>query len=112
MILTEPRAEPGELQRRTGWELKPEGLCKADMCIPVHERLSGDAIAVETLAHALRMPLVHDVAHGIWCLGPPAGRALEAATAPDLVLPDLDGVPFALASLRGQKVFLLAWASW
>jgi hypothetical protein len=34
------------------------------------------------------------------------------AEAPDLVLPDRDGNPFALSSLRGHKVALVAWASW
>jgi hypothetical protein len=28
------------------------------------------------------------------------------------VLPDFDGKPFDVASLRGRKVLLLAWASW
>lgn len=40
------------------------------------------------------------------------GHALTSAQAPDLELPDLDGRPFALQSLRGQKVLLVAWASW
>jgi hypothetical protein len=32
--------------------------------------------------------------------------------APALQLPDADGNPFDLASLHGQKVLLVAWASW
>jgi hypothetical protein len=33
--------------------------------------------------------------------------------APELVLPDLrTDKPFALSGLRGQKVLLVAWASW
>jgi peroxiredoxin len=32
--------------------------------------------------------------------------------APELELPDLSGRSFALSSLRGQKVVLIAWASW
>jgi len=49
----------------------------------------------------------------VWCLGPEAlGRALTTAQAPDLILPDYQGNPFALSSLRGQKVLLVAWASW
>ncbi len=36
--------------------------------------------------------------------------APDAPEAPDLVLPDLDGQPFELASLRGQKVVLVAWS--
>ena len=41
-------------------------------------------------------------------LGAGPGHAL----APELTLPDLDGRPFELSSLRGQKVVLAAWASW
>ena len=32
--------------------------------------------------------------------------------APELELPDADGNTFKLSSLRGQKVVLVAWASW
>ena len=38
--------------------------------------------------------------------------APESAEAPDFTLPDLDGRPFRLSVLRGQKVVLVAWASW
>ena len=31
---------------------------------------------------------------------------------PDIVLPDRHGRDFALRSLRGTKVFMIAWASW
>jgi peroxiredoxin len=31
---------------------------------------------------------------------------------PNLELTDIDGHPFRLASLRGKKVLLVAWASW
>jgi hypothetical protein len=79
----------------------------------VRDRLPGNAIDVTTLSDALRMPLLVDEEHGLWCLGPQAsGRALQTAVAPDFVLPDLDGREFALSSLHGQKVFLVAWASW
>jgi hypothetical protein len=36
----------------------------------------------------------------------------DSAAAPNLVLPDVHGRPFELASLRGTRVLLLAWASW
>jgi hypothetical protein len=60
------------------------------------------------------MPVLHDDSHGVWSVGPASvtGRALATAEAPDLVLPDLNGDPFVLSSLRGQKVVLMAWASW
>jgi peroxiredoxin len=40
------------------------------------------------------------------------GRALTTAKVPEIVLPDLDGNEVAISSLRGQKVLLVAWASW
>ena len=46
-------------------------------------------------------------------LAVPTGHALASAEAPELELPDLrTGELFRLSSLRGQKVMLLAWASW
>ena len=113
MIVTGPSISSSELERRTGWSLRPEGLCRGDVCVPFTDVASPEAIDVASLSKALRMPLVADETHKFWCLGPQAtGRALQTAEAADLVLPDIDGNPFELRSLRGQKVFLLAWASW
>jgi hypothetical protein len=112
MILTTLQVDPTELERRTGWQIKPEGACKADRCVPLPASSPG-RIDVAALAERLGMPLLQDAAHDVWCLGPEAGsHALTSAEAPDLVLSDLDGHPFALQSLRGQKVLLVAWASW
>ena len=59
------------------------------------------------------MPLVEDSAHGIWALGPRSGgRVLDTAEAPNLVLDGFDGSTFDVATLRGRKVLLVAWASW
>jgi hypothetical protein len=101
-----------ELERATGWHLKPEGLCRDDVCVPF---VAPDANAIDlaAAARALRRPLVQDATHGLWALGAEAGgHALASATAPDFELPDVDGRPFRLSSLRGQKVLLVAWASW
>jgi hypothetical protein len=58
------------------------------------------------------MALVREDEAALWALGPESlgDRALVSAEAPDLVLDDLDGTPFQLSSLRGQKVVLVAWA--
>jgi hypothetical protein len=99
---------PAELERRTGWEIKPEGACRGQVCVP----LPGPFNLTE-LARRPRMPLVHDEAHGLWALGPQAeGQAMASAELPDIVLPDRRGDDFALRSLRGTKVFMIAWASW
>jgi hypothetical protein len=116
MILTEPRAGRAEFTARTGWRLEPEGACRGDLCIPLPEGQGGgqdEWVDVPAVAERLGMPLLHDEAAGLWCLGPEAlGRVLQTAEAPDLRLPDWRGEPFALSSLHGQKVLLLAWASW
>jgi hypothetical protein len=127
MILERLEVSPQELERRTGWEIKPEGACKAGRCIAlpasadsVEGSLEGNLkgnlegnLKAGTLSERLGMALVHDDAHGLWALGPEAGgRALGSAEMPDVVLPDRNGSPFSLRSLRGTKVILVAWASW
>jgi hypothetical protein len=108
VILERLDVPPAELERRTGWTIKPEGACRAEQCVPLR-----DPFDVRDLAERLGMPLVHDEAHDLWALGPAAGgRELATAELPDIVLPDRQGRDFALRSLRGTKVFMIAWASW
>ena len=112
MILDRLDISAAEFQEMTGWAIKPEGACKGDVCVPLGE-LGADPFDAVGVASRLGMPLVRD-GSGVWALGPESvgGHALTTAVAPDLVLPDLDGNPFALRSLRGKKVVLAAWASW
>jgi hypothetical protein len=112
VILERLQVRPEELQARTGWELKPEGLCKADRCVPLPAD-TRDPIDVRVLAERLGMALVHGERHGLWALGPESGdHALLSAELPEISLPDRHGDPFSLSSLRGTKVLLVAWASW
>ena len=111
MILERLEVTPEELRARTGWELKPEGLCKADRCVPFDD--VGDRLDVGLIADRLGMALLHDEAHGLWALGPESGeRALMSAEMPDVTLPDRHGNPFSLSALHGKKALLVAWASW
>ncbi len=116
MILEQLDASPADLHRETGWELKPEGACKNDRCVPLGlDRNAGvpDRFDVRVLADKLGMPIVHDEANGLWALGPESGgHFLDSAALPEITLPDVDGNPFSLSSLRGKKVLLVAWASW
>jgi hypothetical protein len=108
MIVERLDFPPAELEQRTGWAVKAEGACRDDVCVPLARPFD-----LRDLARRLGMELVHDEAHGLWALGPEAsGRALHSAELPDIVLPDRNGEDFALRSLRGTKVCMIAWASW
>ena len=112
MISTTTTVGTDEFERQTGWAIKPEGACKDDRCIPL-PRPMADAVDLHEIAGQLNMPLIHDEDTGLWCLGPEAGgKALASSQAPDLELPDWHGDTFRLASLRGTKVLLVAWATW
>jgi hypothetical protein len=124
VILTGTRVGLDELEARTGWSVKPQGACKGEVCVPLPPEARPDpdpdadehgTIDVTALAERLGMPVVHDPDQGLWAVGPETkvtGRALSTATLPDITLPTVDGTPFDLTSLRGQKVLILAWASW
>lgn len=115
VILTSTTLDAATFERATGWELKPEGACKGELCVPLRDAASDDGdLDVEVVAERLGMGLVHDADADLWALGPETvgGHALTSAAAPDLTLPDRHGEPVALAELRGRKVLLVAWASW
>jgi hypothetical protein len=113
VILTAPQVDPGEFAARTGWELKPEGACKGDRCVPLPDSMRDGPVDAAQLAERLGMALVADEANGMWALGPESGgRSLSSARMPDLELPDRHGRPFALQSLRGTRFVMIAWASW
>jgi hypothetical protein len=109
MILDHVDIDAREFTAGTGWEIKPEGACMGDVCVPL-ERDGG--FDLQSIARQLRMALVHDADEGLWALGPASleSRALASAEAPDFSLPDFDGNEFRLSSLRGQKVLLVSWA--
>jgi hypothetical protein len=107
MILNQLDVDAHTFQAETGWEIKPEGACKGEVCVPL-----ADGFELSSTAERLGMALVHDAEQGVWALGPESlnGRALVTAEAPDLILSDLDGKEFQLSSLRGQKVVIVSWA--
>jgi hypothetical protein len=119
VLLNDLVVDAGEFAARTGWTIKPEGACKGEVCVPLPDDVraadGSGRIDVAALAGRLGMPLVQHEGTDLWALGPetaPTGRALTTAVAPELTLPDANGMPFSLSSLRGQKVVMVAWASW
>ena len=101
-----------------GWELKAEGLCRADACVPLSDRTvverPGGVDLVATAAAPGRLVVV-DVDAGLAVVSASADerhRALYDRIAPNFTLPDLDGMPCSLSDWSGRKRLLVAFASW
>ena len=100
-----------DAERATGWTLKPEGMCRDDLCVPMPVREG--RVDVAAFWARLDRPVVRS--GETWVLGAGAEQrnsALARLMAPDFTLPDVNGVPHTLSALRGKKVFLCTWASW
>lgn len=110
-----------DLTQVTGFVVKPEGLCRDEICIPVPpagpvfvDPTTG-AVDIAAFWRHLGHPVVHDSAGTVFVLGIGTGerrRTLATREAPDFQLPDLDGRLSRLSDFRGRKVFLATWASW
>jgi hypothetical protein len=117
VIVNELEVDAAAFEAATGWAVRPEGACRGEVCVPLPSEASPAAgrLDLGVVARRLGMAIARDDEHGLLATGPETtttGRALTSAHAPPLELPDLDGNLVSLADLRGQKVMLLAWASW
>lgn len=112
-----------ELRHATGWELKPEGVCRDDVCVPLPRGDEGRFVRdgdggrfnLTAFARHLGQPVVRQQTPPVWAFGRSAEvrRApLAQAQAPDFTLPDLEGRLYSLSDYRGKKVLLVSWASW
>jgi hypothetical protein len=110
------RVSPADTELLTGWILKPEGMCREELCVPLPEDTRRDAkIDLAAFWQMLGNPVASDPSGEVWVLGTGAesrANTLAGLEAPDFELPDLAGVPHRLSELRGRKVFLTTWASW
>ena len=112
--------DAGDLERATGWQHKPEGLCQGDVCVPIPASLSADLLAdgdvnVAAFWRHLGQPVVHSSDGVHWYLGEGAAirrEQLASLEAPDFTLPDVKGELHSLSDYRGKKVLLASWASW
>lgn len=112
------RITPEDLEHAFGWTLKPQGLCKGDVCVTLRERrglVAQGGVDLAVFAQTTGLPLALDVKEGVAVLGESAaarGSRLASLEAPDFTLPDLAGQLHTLSSHRGKKVLLIAYASW
>jgi hypothetical protein len=105
-----------DLPRVNGFEVKPQGACRADVCIPIARTMrQGDWFDLTAFAKKVGAAVVADTGAGVWSFGAIEalrGSFLKSRTAPDVVIPDRRGRHVRLSDFRGRKVLLLTWASW
>jgi hypothetical protein len=111
---------PEDLSRVNGFELKAEGACFKDMCVPMN-----DALLVEQDGHKwfdltafadlLGQPYVADKESRVWSFAEiPAKREgmLVNAMAPEFEVTDRQGKVVRLADYKGKKALIVTWSSW
>lgn len=114
---------PAELEKVNGFELKPQGACLNDICIPI--RKEGAALVRKSggqtwfnltgFARKLKQSYISDDSTRVWSFGEiPAVRGgfLNSRVAPDFAMADRKGNMVHLSDFRGKKVLLVTWASW
>jgi hypothetical protein len=113
-----------ELKRTTGFVVKPQGVCRNELCFPLPKQRKAEFLGqrgevtwfnLSAFARLVKQPVAHDEKLATWCFGPGPERQnsyLATLEAPNFNLPDQSGKLHSLSSFRGKKVLLITWASW
>jgi peroxiredoxin len=108
-----------DFEHLTGWDLRDEGLCNGDACVPVRDRSravpSPGILDLDVIVPLLDRPLIIDHGAGVVSVGSThqARRdALVARLAPTFSLPGLDGSMHSLEELRGRLTVLVTFSTW
>ena len=113
-----------DLALATRFLIKPQGVCRDQLCYPLPRNRKADFISKKGLttwfnltefARLIKQPFVTDSKNHVWYFGAPAAELngyLTSLEAPDFTLPDLNGRAHSLTDFRGKKVLLVTWASW
>lgn len=114
----------GDLTRATRFTIKPQGVCRDELCVPLPKNRRAEFISqkgattwfnLSAFARLIKQPFVTDQKNDIWYFGAPAAeqnRHLTSLEAPNFTLPDINGKLHSLSDFRGKKVLLVTWASW
>lgn len=115
---------PSDLPQVNGFELKPEGACLDDICVPVIQDRDSELFITRSkqawfnvtgLARKLNQAYVQDHDEGVWSFGPlpvTRNRLVQQHLAPDFTMTDREGNPVTLSAFKNKKVLLITWASW
>ena len=109
-----------DLVRINGFEVKPEGACYNDICMPLGsdvlvEREGQPWFDLEAFANRIGQPFVADREARVWSFAEiPAKRerTLVDAMAPEFEVKDRQGKVVRLADLKGKKALIVTWSSW
>ena len=117
-----------DLTRATKFVLKPQGVCRDELCFPIPKARKTAFLSVQKsgrrsitwfnlseFARLVKQPEVVDEEQAIWYYGPRQSvqnSHTSSFVAPDFTLTDMKGVRHSLRSYRGKKVLLVTWASW
>ena len=113
-----------DLMRATRFVIKPQGVCRDELCVPLPKKRKAEFIArkgittwfnLSEFARLIRQPVVTDQKNDVWYFGSAAAeqnRYFISLQAPNFTLPDLSGKLHSLSDFRGKKVLLVTWASW
>jgi hypothetical protein len=105
-----------DLPKINDFEVKPQGACRNDLCIPLSKDLTkGEFFNLTGFARKLGEAVVADSDARVWSFGEiPVlrGAFVSSRIAPDFAVPDRKGKIIHLNDFRGKKVLVVTWASW
>lgn len=113
-----------ELTQATRFELKPQGVCREELCFPIPKPRRAEFLKtvakaswfnLSAFARLVKQPVAREPAAGVHTFGPRPDQQnahISSLVAPDFTLPDKDGRSHSLSDFRGKKVLLVTWASW
>jgi AhpC/TSA family len=113
-----------DLKASTGFENKPQGVCRAEQCFPLPKKRRAEFLKSEgktswfnltEFARLVKQPVARDVELSTWYFGVRSevqNTFTANLMAPEFTLPDKDGKLHSLKDFRGKKVLIVTWASW
>jgi hypothetical protein len=111
---------PEDLTRINGFELKPQGACYEDICVPVTKDMLVEQdgkvwFDLTAFADRIGQPYVADSEFRVWSFAEmPVKREsmMVDAQAPDFEVKDRQGKVIRMADLKGKKALIVTWSSW
>src|SRR5262245_9240803 len=105
-----------DLTRATKFEIKPQGVCRDELCFPIPRDRKDRLVAkqgrttlfnLSEFARMVHQPVAFDAKNSVWLFGPRQASQndfVQTLEAPNFTLPDLNGKIHSLSDFRGKKV--------